>query len=310
MKPVYFEEFCGNKTVKIKIPHSQVIVNAKTGNPISIVSKEYRLVTNEEAIEFGKKCFKELFKTVNTDDLEIFNIIVPRTRSFCHIDLIHKNYEVNIGKQEIYLPYIRVTNSYNRTRALSFDLGFCRKMCDNGVIFEQESIKFRFSHTKKIIGREIVFDIKVGRLKALENKFLNYINKLSEYEIELKYIPSMVCKALNIRFDVENENAMKKQKAIEKLNRFKQQIAALINRYIPIHGSNAYTVFNIITDYSSNPGNGGRIGRLNINGLQKRSGAWVEDFLSSIKDGTFQIDKYIGDFSKVFENDKQLQLEL
>jgi len=152
IQSVYFEEYRGENTVKRKIPHSQVIVNAETGDPISIVSKEYRVVTNEEAIEFGKKCFKELFNTVNTDDLEIFNIIAPETRSFCHIDLIHKKYQVNIGRQEVYLPFIRITNSYNRSRALSFDIGFCREICDNGAIFEEDSIKFKFSHTKKRIG--------------------------------------------------------------------------------------------------------------------------------------------------------------
>jgi hypothetical protein len=34
---------------------------------------------------------------------------------------------------------VRITNSYNGSRALQLDVGFLREHCGNGVIFEQQA---------------------------------------------------------------------------------------------------------------------------------------------------------------------------
>ena len=115
-----------------KIKNYKAIVNKSNNTIISVVSSDYQLITNERALELGKKCFKQVFQTINTNDMEVYNITFPQTRSFCHIDVIHKNYTLNIGKKEVWLPFIRITNSYNRTKALCFDFGFCRELCENG----------------------------------------------------------------------------------------------------------------------------------------------------------------------------------
>jgi len=73
-----------------KSKNYKAIVNKSNNEIISIVSKDYQLITNEKALDIGKECFKQVFQTINTDDMEIYNISFPKTMSFCYIDVIHK----------------------------------------------------------------------------------------------------------------------------------------------------------------------------------------------------------------------------
>jgi len=109
------------------------VVDVERGYVFTVVTGNYRLVTNEEALACGKVASTRLFGSVDVErDMKVFNVITPSTRSSCYVDVIHREYRVNLWKKEVYLPYLRVTNSYNKTKALHFDLGFARELCDNG----------------------------------------------------------------------------------------------------------------------------------------------------------------------------------
>jgi len=204
------------KPVKIPVDKYQAIINQDNGDILCVVTKDYKLITNEQALEFGKECYKRVFNINDTKNFEVFNIVTSSTKTICHIDVIQKGYEINIYKQEVYIPYVRITNSYNRTRALSFDLGFCRKLCDNGVIFEKETIKFSFYHTKQII-KEVEFKILPNKLETLKNKFIEYSKKLSECPVPNEKAIPLMCKIMDIKFNLE-----KKGKELEKEKRTKK----------------------------------------------------------------------------------------
>ena len=76
------------------------------------------------------------------------------------------------GLSEVFTPYVRITNSYNGTRALRVDVGFLRKHCGNGVIFEQQAATLSVPHT-----RQGIRTLKVARpftgMAALREKFAN-----------------------------------------------------------------------------------------------------------------------------------------
>jgi hypothetical protein len=114
LRNIFFEEPRVTGSLKVRIPGYKAVVDTKSKKTFSVVSDSYRLVTNREALEFGKQAFNQLFDTVDTDDLAIFNLIQPETRSYCHIDLIHKKYEVNIWKTEVFLDYRPRRNAQDR----------------------------------------------------------------------------------------------------------------------------------------------------------------------------------------------------
>jgi len=238
----------------------------------SVVSSEYQLVTNAEALDLGKIIHQKLFPNANANSFEIFNVITPKTGSFCHIDIIDANYTKNIWKTEMYVPFIRIHNSYNRSRSLRFDIGFCRKLCDNGVIFEQEVVKLKFSHTRKEIDFSSLSNLDVSHLKKLENDFISKTRKAAEIQIPLKLFVPLAAKVLNKSFNINSKHNPTREREIQKMKAFQDWIGAHIKKYQDEFGNTAYTLFNVITDYASNHA-GNHVNA--INGMQRKAGLWI-----------------------------------
>lgn len=66
------------------------VVDMERQNPFSVVTDDYKLVTNKAAYDMAAEVMKKVFHTTQISDMECLNITMPKTRSFCHIDLIHK----------------------------------------------------------------------------------------------------------------------------------------------------------------------------------------------------------------------------
>ena len=80
--------------------------------------------------------------------------------SWVAMDLFHRSCAINLGggASEAFTPFVRVTNSYNASRAVRLDVGFMRGMCSNGMISPRrprrfsprtpmrESRRLKFSH--------------------------------------------------------------------------------------------------------------------------------------------------------------------
>lgn len=280
--------------VKIPVDKYRAIINQYTGDVLCVVTKDYKLITNKEAFELGKECYKKIFDIGDTKDFEVFNITTPSTKTFCHIDIIKKGYEVNIWKQEVYLPYIRITNSYNRTKSLSFDLGFCRKLCDNGVIFEKEAIRCSFYHTRQII-KEIQFDILPEKLDELRRKFIEYANKLSEVSVPKPKAVPLMLKILDIKFDLDKKDGELKGE-IKRMDEIEERAGRLAEKYYKQLGENAYAIFNACTDYATYS----KSGDVNVfaDSMQKRIGNWVEEFSEAKQMSGFSLENYIGDYGE------------
>ncbi len=275
---------------------------AIVGNPessldkvFSIVSDNYILVTNEEALNMGKTIHQKLFPNANTNSFEIFNVVAPKSKSFCHIDIIDKNYTLNIWKQEVYVPFVRIHNSYNKVRSLKFDIGFCRKLCDNGVIFEQDTINLKFAHTKEALNLNDIKNIDVQHLKMLEKRFTERTRKSSEIKIPRKFFLPLAAKALDRNFQLTEKSNSKKIREDPKFIEFASIIDRYSERYINIQkmGETAYAFFNVITDYASN---NKKLQAGSINGLQTKCGMWVNSVGELVSKAGFNWEVEIKDY--------------
>ena len=134
------------------------LVDADADEVVGIVSHNYRLFTNREAIDLCREFCLEAF--TDTKDSEwVFRVAHgPASRSWVAMDLFHRSCAINLGGgfvTEDFTPFVRVTNSYNASRAVRLDVGFMRGMCSNGMIFSEEAAKIFASHT----------DVGISRLK-------------------------------------------------------------------------------------------------------------------------------------------------
>jgi hypothetical protein len=272
------------------------ILNDRSQTVFSVVSDGYQLVSNRDALEMGKRIHAKLFPYAQANSFEVFNVIAPASRSFCHIDIIDKNYTLNIWKGEVYVPFVRIHNSYNRSRSLQFDIGFCRQLCDNGMIFEQEAVKLKFAHTKGAISLRGLDTINVEHLKKLEKDFVAKTTTSTKIDLPKRYFVPLAAKTLNRRFDIQETNQDKRTTVFKKMELFKGAILRYSDRYINNDkmGETAYAFYNVVTDFASNSGQLQASAR---NGLQTKCGLWINQVGELVAQSGFNWEKEVEDYS-------------
>lgn len=290
--PVFLEN------IKHPIPGYKAITGEVIKNfyrVFSIVSDNYLLITNQEALDMGKEIHAKLFPEAKSESFEVFNVIAPQTYSFCQIDIIDKNYSKNIGGKELYVPFVRIQNSYNRSRKLKFDLGFCRKLCNNGVIFEQEIISININHTKQSVKELDLSKIDVSMFKYYIEDFTRKTQLAAQIKLPRRYFLPLSAKILNRRFNLKDKNEKRRNQTVHKLLEFIYFINEYTDKYVkdPDLGETAYTLFNVVTDYASNFN---KLQASMINGLQTNCGAWLNMIVNKSSQSDFSWDKEIKDF--------------
>ena len=299
LRPVYYTD----KEVQQSIPKSRVVVNTKSGEPLGVVSKNYRLLTNEQALKMGKQCCAELFGSNGAANIEVFNVDAPSTASYCYIDLIHRGYVMNLwsdsARSDSYIPYVRVTNSYNRSRALRFDIGFCREVCLNGAIFGAETIPFVYNHTKHELNTsDVRFNLQKGKIGKLLQDFEFHTNKLRNYRIPKARALDIIRALFRIKdendidFDSEKENRAEYDALLHVLD-------WRLNKYIGALDDNSYALFNAVTDIASHSIDNNRyFRRPEIHAMQRLAGEWIHSFSREIDSPDFDIDSYLEQLKK------------
>jgi len=285
---------------RVRVPERKAIVNGTSGKVIGIVSQDYQLVTNQEALDLGKRCCAQLFEDVTEKEWVVFKVDAPSTGSFCHLDLIHKTFVLNFfdapERQAVYVPYVRVTNSYNALRALRFDVGFCRKLCSNGVVFEAETISFRFSHTRNSVPANINFDIQKGKLKKMQDSFASYVATLQTLSLSASDSVALFTAVIGIPSAADLELKPNSKEDAE-YRRLQTHVAGLLKNYRTDLGENAFSLFNALTDLASNPPQN-RFLRKDVNAMQRAAGAWLRNFSGRCKAPDFAVPKYITTFKQ------------
>ena len=92
----------------------------------SIATEDYQLVSNAQAYELGRRTFALVFGDDARAGLQLFNATMSATRSWAHIDVTAEILAFEPRHGDRWIPFVRVTNSYNRSRALSFTIGICQ----------------------------------------------------------------------------------------------------------------------------------------------------------------------------------------
>ena len=271
MRPLHFLD---DKARPVVLETHRAVVNKESGQHLGVVGCGYRLLANEEALKFARQCASELFGAAHSN-LEVFNVYTPPRPNFCRIDLIHKGYEVNVFRQEVYLPFLRLTNSYNATRALRFDIGYCRKLCLNGVIFESEVIEFRFPHSRERIGDTLDFKLGKERMEEVRKRFGARVERLLAHEIDESAAVPLFFKALELPLPKSPEDL--RNRADELFVPLKMNAESLVEKYAREMGANAYALFNAVTDFASRPP-GLRDFRRSQHSIQTQAGRWLREF--------------------------------
>ncbi len=285
------------KGITHRIPDQRAIVDATNNKVLSVVSKQYHLITNKRAYDLSNYIVQKVFPGTTLANFKCFNIYMPMSKGSCRIDLIiPHSYKYPFGNHDKWIPFVRISNSYNRTFVLQIEIGFCRWICLNGVIFNMKGFTIRYVHTHKKI-REGIDKIEKGwkisqaeEINALWERFEERLKRLKSVEVPQWLILPIYCKVFGLEID---------QKKITKTQEFNyylkaKQILNSAKEYFEELGSNAYALFNVLTDYASFP-DGTSYASNYIHGYQKKVGNWIDDFLIVASKKDFLLTTYLGE---------------
>lgn len=289
----------GAETRFIRSTTVRAIVDADRNRVVGMVGEGYRVVSNEQALEWASKCGQAVFPSTTPADWSTLKVDGPSTGSFCRIDVTHRQAVLDFATKtpgllhDAFGPFIRVTNSFNGQRALRFDIGLLRRMCTNGMIIADTIVSFRFPHSRAALLKPPDFTVNHAKLKSWFDGFDAQVVTLQEYLMTPAVIFDVVCAVLRLRPPSNPEGPEYLRREWDLIQ---NHLNTLIARYSKEAGENAYAAFNVLTDFATRPKGRGSYAR-EIHTLQRRVGAWLPDFCARSRLPGFRMKEYLKDLS-------------
>ncbi|QSR33847.1 hypothetical protein CFI10_02410 [Marinobacterium iners] len=310
MKPVFIQTSEGRQdlfdhTAYEQLPRHQAVVDTDKNLTFAVVTDSYRLITNQEAYNLAADAMRTVFKMTSMKDMQCLNVTMPKTRSFCHIDLIHTKSEFEPWEKDRWTPFVRITNSYNRTHRLRFEIGFCRWICLNGVIFGSKSVEISFAHTRQLEDAMKRWEENLAGIHELERLFVSQLRNLQRYHVPAKWMLPLTCKVFDLRLPPEAEI---KRKRAEELIEFRNAIADRTSDYFVKMGEHGYAALNVLSDYASHPV-GVMAPESKMDGYQHKTGEWIMDFIEQIEKRDFTFEAYLADYLDTAQQIAELKVE-
>lgn len=280
------------ETRRINIPGKKALVNQRTGLVLGVVSRDYRVVTNQEAVDMARDVCEKAFPGLSSVEWEAKRAAAPGTLSYAHIDLMHRTHVLNywdseIKKDDPFTPFLRVTNSFNGARALRFDIGFMRKHCSNGVIFEEEVATIKASHSKEALA-QLQIEITSRSLPQMWEEFSKFLTSVRSISMTTDQSTLAVRTVLNLPDPKPDDKVAR----VEGLHALSADFGSRLAGYQKELGSNAYAVFNTLTDIAARPPESPYFQK-DRDTIEKRSGRWLKELAHQSHAAGFDLNAWI-----------------
>lgn len=279
----------------VRAPTTRLIVDVDHERVVGTVGDGYRLVTNEQALDWARRCGQAVFPKTTAEDWTVISVDGPSTGSYCRIDVGHRKTVLDFSLkspgllQEAFGPFIRVTNSFNGQRALRFDIGLLRRMCTNGMLITDILVSFRFVHSKANLATTPEFAVDHPRLKTWLDGFDANLETLRGHKMAPDVILELILGVLRLRPPSSPDAP---DYLVGEWEAIQNHLQFLVARYAKEVGENAYAAFNAMTDFATRPKGRGSYAR-EVHTLQKRVGAWLPEFCARSRLPGFRIDEYL-----------------
>jgi hypothetical protein len=257
-----------------------------------VVSRDYRVVTNLEAVKLAQEVCEKAFPGLSSVEWEAKRAAAPRTLSYAFIDLMHRTHVLNymgteIGKDDPFTPFLRVTNSFNGARALRFDIGFMRKHCSNGVIFEEEVATIKATHSKEALA-QLKIEITSRSLPQMWDEFSKFLTSVRSISMDT----ALSTLALNTVLRLPEAKPDDKKARVEGLQALSVDLSTRLTGYQKELGPNAYAVFNTLTDIAARPPDSAYFQK-DRDTIEKRSGRWLKELARQSQTTGFDLNAWI-----------------
>lgn len=288
----------------------KVIVNAQTGDGLSIVSEKHLAVSHHEAYNLGKNIFRLLFKC-NPDIYK--EEINKSTTDYC-VDLVNEQCKitmtssgldfhtpnedqttvepiaplinmldstsaetpiVNKDFRDEYYPFVRVTNFLRGNQLFMIEVGYYRWKCSNGLMFGRRTDS-TFEHSYHCPGVDFIGVMAENHFRQYNRDFLQKAIEL--WDLLKIYVPKSDMKLLVIQLFEEDFYRVKLAERKTVLN----QLNVMVENYVVEIGENANALVNVATDILKLL----HRNRISPSYLQAAVGEWMQRIstISALKD--------------------------
>lgn len=293
-RPLYWEvssPFTVNPDVKLCEPNFYAIVDMEKNTVFSAVTQGYLLITNKEAYDFGKEIGRRLFHLENDGDLKSIHAELSTNRAVCMIDLRRKIDLCQPLMNEGWCAFMRIVNSYNKTRKLEYIIGFYNVEHKYGFLDNSIAISANTAHYSKFgsYQMDIIRQIKEKgyNVEQVELYFLSKIEALRKIPISKESILPMFCHVFGI---TKTKVAQPQRDSLINTKDYIEEHAAA---YTDKYGQNAYALLNVFADYEYKYDASSL--RFLLRKDQFKLGKWVDDLINASKAPTFSITRYISE---------------
>lgn len=282
----------GETIRNITVPGKKALIHKGTDKILGVVSRNYRVVTNQEAVNIAMEVCGKAFPGITAAEWEPKRAAAPRTLSYAFIDLLHRSHVLNYmdvggGAEDPFTPFLRVTNSFNGGRALRFDIGFLRQHCSNGVIFEEEVATITAAHSKDALDKLNV-TIRTRSLDNLWQEFSKFIGAVRGVAMTEPQSARALDAVLHLPVAKDGDPKARQ----EGIGALRSEVNSRLGTYGNTLGEHAYAVFNTLTDLAARPPES-RFFQKDRDTLEKRAGRWLKQLSMHHKAPVFDLEKFI-----------------
>ena len=179
------------------------------------------------------------------------------------------------NEQDKFAPFIRVSNSYNKTSVFVICFGFVRWACTNGMVDWTSSITIKVAHDEREMEKSIEAKINEAKFRKVFSDFQDALKPLRDVYVPKGCFRSLMLSVLQIwKPDDLPEDREDDWKC------FVRHLDRVASRYVGEMGQTGYALLNAITDVSSRPRkiNGYNFIRRERHSLQRLAGIWLLNF--------------------------------
>jgi len=276
------------------------------------VSSRYTSVTNEEAIKHANQVCIDFYKQQTIKNIDLIRVNHAKNLAWFAGDLASLEKKISLYEKDDHFAYLRVINSYDKSHALSYEIGVCRSACSNGMIVGEKTL------AKMNIDRRNLKATTFYRnlfLEELEKILKDYIKKISSVKISHHFFDDIIrlafaenqkqearlTKLRHSQRDIFEDKPLRSEFSILKnidhistIDRRSIPAEELSAHYIRQFGETGYALFNTMTDIASHSESENS---LYYHQLERSAGTWLEDFADNIneyvKTDTFSFDNYL-----------------
>ena len=193
--------FTGND--KTRATHYKSIYRADTGSLLSIVGKDYKIMTNEELLDTLLGTIEKVGYKYYLDPSHSF---VQDNRMRLQVTLP----ELTLQDDQSKIPLsLFVHNSYDYSEGVRIFWGAIRLICSNGMVFGKVLQKFYSKHTKglEIETIKMKFEKAYQTIPEINQRIKLLENEVPEKDIEKELIEQLgpkIAKEINLKEKISN----------------------------------------------------------------------------------------------------------